>query len=810
MDNPPWLSQSLVAINNLAWANEPLSDPAKTEHIYKQGLQLSRHLGRGRNAAEIENNLGRLRYSIGDLQGALDYLGRALTYFTSGAKDELWAAHIHQTRANVFLATGDKARAELELQQALNYRTADSDPVRRAESLLALTDISLARDDIAAAERQSEQALALLKEVDDHPKVSANAHQVSARIAVAKDKPNQAVSDLRWAKGIYSNLEDVRGQADTTLELAVIRARAGNTDESLKLVGEALELAASVDDRFLMFRTLSERSRILAAAGRWKRAKESAADALRRSEQLRHELAEPMLRRHFASIEHSTYDVLVYSALQSDSLTEALKIANVSKLRRYLETSGSGAFDRQLSSETDQRRYRSLVWRRSKLAEKRTALLSTERREENDRTENELAVLNGELSGIVSQIESLIQSTQSTEKSQHASIDLKSIQALLKPEQVILQYYFGDLISGVWKISAENIDFRQFAAPNKLKDTINDAVLALQQRQPIDKASLSGLTQGLLGDAEDWPFSKNQIVVIPDDSLYSLPFSILPDPKSLHGQLLLDSSEIRYATSLADLSLNPDDESTFSRIAIVADPVFSLADTRVSSLPKTPIAAVIEPGLLRSAERTGINIYDRLPGTADEANAIVEAAGSSEVFLATGIDANTNLVLSGKLRNYDILHFATHGILNADEPALSGLVLSGVDAHAKSQPRFLRAQDIALAPLDAKLVVLSGCETGLGTEVRGQGVLSLSQAFLDAGASKVVSTLWRIPDRATSVFMRYFYEELTGNKESAASALRKAKLKMRSQARWSDPYYWAGFVLHDNSLDKQPIRLDTL
>ena len=123
----------------------------------------------------------------------------------------------------------------------------------------------------------------------------------------------------------------------------------------------------------------------------------------------------------------------------------------------------------------------------------------------------------------------------------------------------------------------------------------------------------------------------------------------------------------------------------------------------------------------------GVEIY--------EAAAIRNAAGDKQVLTLTDTDANRDVVLSGRLDGFEILHFATHGILDSEEPTLSGLVLSGVDEDGKPRSRFLRSQDIAGLTLAARLVVLSGCETGLGRLVDGEGLLGLSRAFFYAGVN---------------------------------------------------------------------------
>jgi CHAT domain-containing protein len=103
--------------------------------------------------------------------------------------------------------------------------------------------------------------------------------------------------------------------------------------------------------------------------------------------------------------------------------------------------------------------------------------------------------------------------------------------------------------------------------------------------------------------------------------------------------------------------------------------------------------------------------------------------------------------------------------------------------------------------LAADLAVLSGCRTALGREVRGEGLVGLSQSFLAAGASGVVASLWNVDDRATAALMDRFYDELLRHDRSPAEALRLAQLSLRSVPRWKSPYYWGAFVLQGDGLN---------
>jgi CHAT domain-containing protein len=151
--------------------------------------------------------------------------------------------------------------------------------------------------------------------------------------------------------------------------------------------------------------------------------------------------------------------------------------------------------------------------------------------------------------------------------------------------------------------------------------------------------------------------------------------------------------------------------------------------------------------------------------------------------------------LDPELSEYKIIHFATHGLINSRHPELSGLVLSLVDEHGRPQDGFLRSDDIYNMRLRADLVVLSACRTALGKEIRGEGLVGLTRAFMYAGAPRIIASLWRIPDSATAELMTRFYRGLLRDNLAPAAALRRAQLELASHPRYRDPYYWAGFIL---------------
>jgi CHAT domain-containing protein len=231
-------------------------------------------------------------------------------------------------------------------------------------------------------------------------------------------------------------------------------------------------------------------------------------------------------------------------------------------------------------------------------------------------------------------------------------------------------------------------------------------------------------------------------------------------------------------------------------IAVLADPVFEEEDPRVeeakkgNSSGKTPAtrAADAEHSELMRAIRT-MNFPDarfgfvRLPFSRYEADGIIALTPGGTGFKAIDFDASRDLAKSRELSQYRIVHFATHGMLNSERPELSGLVFSLLDREGKPQDGFLRLHEVYNLQFNADLIVLSACETGLGKEIKGEGLIGLTRGFMYAGAPRVVASLWTVDDLATAELMKLFYQRMLKDGLPPGAALRAAQLEMSGQER---------------------------
>jgi CHAT domain-containing protein len=280
-----------------------------------------------------------------------------------------------------------------------------------------------------------------------------------------------------------------------------------------------------------------------------------------------------------------------------------------------------------------------------------------------------------------------------------------------------------------------------------------------------------------------------RLLIVADGVLQSMPFSAFPDPANTAVPLIVNH-EIVAAPSASVLAAvrreSAGRKAADKAVAVLADPVFSAGDARVARKPAGGEART------RSPEEQD---FVRLRFSRSEADEIARLAPVDATLKALDFDASRDTVLSSDLERYRIVHFATHAVLNKQHPELSAVVLSRVDRNGNSRNGFLRLYDIYNLHLSSDLVVLSACETALGGDIQGEGLIGLTRGFLYAGAPRVVSSLWQIDDRAAVEFMRRFYTAMLKGGERPAAALRSAQTMLWKAKGWANPYYWAAFTL---------------
>lgn len=315
---------------------------------------------------------------------------------------------------------------------------------------------------------------------------------------------------------------------------------------------------------------------------------------------------------------------------------------------------------------------------------------------------------------------------------------------------------------------------------------------------------------------------EKRLLIVADGALNYVPFeALVKSPESAdYSSLpyLVKTNEIIYAPSASVVGVIKQQNANRSGRAmlILADPVFNSADTRAKGTASSDgstdtrglgiqsaladVTGQDASATAGSAKMQGLPLA-RLPGTRTEAEQIVKLAKTSgaQADMWLDLEASEGNVDARDISKYRVVHIATHGLLNAERPQFTGLVLSLVGN--KTEDGFLRTDEVFNLHLGSPLVMLSACETGLGKEKRGEGVMGLTRAFMYAGAPTVGVSLWSVADKSTAELMTDFYKRLLapsggdGLAVSPSAAMRDAQLAMIAGKKYSAPFYWAPFVL---------------
>jgi CHAT domain-containing protein/Tfp pilus assembly protein PilF len=426
---------------------------------------------------------------------------------------------------------------------------------------------------------------------------------------------------------------------------------------------------------------------------------------------------------------------------------------------------------------------------------------------------------------------------------------------LLDDGTIMLEYMLSRGRSYIWLITADSISSYCLPqvqiidrAARRVQELITSSnqpdegatLKEMQARQARRKAEFDlaaqELSRMILGPVAG-RLGKKRLLIVGDGILQYIPFGVLPAPESGRAgeretkRIRNPQSAIRnpqsYTPLIADHEIvtlpSASVLATLRRIrtgrstaphalAILADPVFSNDDGRVALNARTQVESIQGPDqsvraaplapttkivadVERSAAESGVQRFRRLLFSRQEAEAITGLLPASERLEALDFSADRRLALSGKLGEYRILHFATHGLLNNKIPALSGLVFSLVDEKGRPLNGFLRLHEIYNLKLNADLVVLSGCQTALGQEVSGEGLIGLTRGFMHAGAPRVVASLWNVNDQATANLMKLFYQRMLKDGLRPAAALRAAQIAMWKTEPNAVPYRWGAFIL---------------
>ena len=741
------------------------------------------------------NNLGVVAYERGDLAAAQDYYTRALTIREKLAPGSPWVATSLNNLGNVAYGDGDLAAAQAYYISALVIlEKLAPGSLHVAASLNNLGMVTCDRGDLVSAQDYHARALAIKDTLA--PGSLNGAHSLNNLGVVAYER-----GDLAAAQDYYTRALTIREKlAPGSLEVAESHEHLG------KLTFKKQEYPYAV---FSFQQAIS----ILEAH--------------------RSQIAAPDARALLLAKHISKYISLIQAYQVLDQLEKAFTTLERARARSLLELLVERQID--LSAEAP-----TTLLEEHKELDRQRAQTYQELAQLSVSDEPQIQQLHAKLHALESKQQELTAKIRDTSPRYAAleypqPLEAKAAQAALEAGSLLLSFLVGEEHTYLFALSQQELACYELPVSQK---ALQEQVQAF--REALDVYSLEttlaeALQQGqalyqlLFAPAQEAIDKARRLLICPDGPLHLLPFAALvvkPGKKPVYlGQIKPLHSTFSmtvYVQSRQAASKNSVPSNKAARTATVkaskvweklgqaaagvwqqgwrvlalGDPVYATGNRKLAlsgarSARKKP-AGNSELAGLRSR---GLSL-DPLPHTREEVEAIASLFGE-QATIRLG-EAATKTAALKESEQADVLHFACHGWLDPKMPLSSGLILSQPEALGKKATEqdngLLQAFEIFKLKLKAELVVLSACQTGLGTEIRGEGLIGLTRAFTYAGAKSVLVSLWEINDKSTSEFMQAFYQVLREGK-SKDKALQLAIKKMSKQGKWRHPFFWSAFSL---------------
>lgn len=755
-----------TGFNNVAVAHDRLGEWQKALDSYEKALSLY-GMPRPMVAAKTLDNIGELYAVLGDSRRAMEYYEEARSL--SEGKDALAEANVLNHIGELYLSERKLTDALIYFERTLALR---KDNPRKANVMTNIGAVYNLQGNPRKALESYNAALKLLEGGDDRRELASTLQKVGEAEALLNE-PGKALEALNRALLLWRAIADERGEANTLYFIALAERQRGNLAEALEQSKQSLKIIES----------------------------------------LRTKVTSQRLRSSFFASQQSQYELYIDLRMRmyqrdksAEHLAATLEASEQSRARSLVDilTEARANIYRGISDSLATRE-REAQFRVNDKARIQMELLNGQHSKEQAATiEREVERAIAEYDAVKATIRA--SNPDYAQLTQAQSLTVAEIQQLLDDETLLLEYFLGEERSYLWLVSRTSII--GVASLPKRSD-IENAALAFYKllSQPESQPNGRALSQMLLGPIAD-RFGSKRLVIVGDGVLQYLPFSALPAPSLQRAtpiRYLIEEHEIVYLPSASVLRVlraeTHDRNGLPLSVAVLANPVFDAGDERMkaarqASLPAVGIAQSVSTPTQGNATvtRSGLQLVP-LPATEKEALAIRDAIPApGKTTIAMGFEASRTTVMKMQDERYSAVHFATHGDLNTEHPELSSIVLSLLDSQGQPQDGFLRLHDIYNLKLPANLIVLSACSTGLGSIIRGEGLIGLTRGFMHAGSPRVVASLWRVEDLGTSELMRRFYHHM-GRGMSPPLALRQAQVDMLRRRRWRSPYHWAGFVI---------------
>jgi CHAT domain-containing protein len=787
-------------LNNIGGVYSALSDQTKALGYYNQALPILHAVGDRSGEAATLNNIGFVYNALGDQTKALEYYNQALPIWRAVGNRSGEATTLSSI-GFVYNALSDQTKALEYYNQALPIQRAVGDRSSEAQTLNNIGLAYNALSDQTKALEYFNQALPIRRAVGDRLGEATTLNNIGGVYSALSDQ-TKALEYYNQALPIQRAVGDRSGEATTLNNIGGVYHDLGDQTKALGYYNQALPIRRAVGDRSGEATTLNNIGGVYHDLGELIDALQNINAAIQIIESLRIEFKNDALKTsYFASVQgyyQIKTDILMELHRQQPTKgydVQALETTDQSRARvlRELLTQANANINKDISPD--------LLKQEQTLNQtidaKETQLVQFSSQPDKA---SQLPALNQEIATLYTQRDDL-QNTIRTTNPAYANlqypkpITLAQIQQQLDPDTLMLQYSLGEKESYLWVIGQSTLHTYILPKRSDIEKTANTLRKELTAQLAAPQSAID-LTQQILAPAAEQLTTK-RLVIIPDGILHTIPFAALNTPNTKTYNPLLTTHEITNLPSASTIAILRTTVAAKPRgpkqLAILADPIFRKDDPRLTG-KTTQTNNNLDLGEQIARGRTSRDLdLNRLPFTATEAKGILALIPNQESISAFGFDASYDWITDPKISQYRYIHLATHGFFDNDKPALSSIILSSFDAQGRDRKAYLRFPDLFNLTLPTELIVLSACQTGLGNNIPGEGLVGMTRGLMYAGALRVTVSLWNVDDQATSDLMQDFYQNLWQSKQSHAAALRSAQLKLWQQGK--APYYWAAFTL---------------
>lgn len=708
---------------------------------------------------------------------------------------------------DVYDQLGDLPAAEQSYLEALTLSVEVKDEANQSSVLQSLGDLYARQGKLSQALSVSQQALALGEKRNDLANQLGALNTLSA-LYRQLGEAGKSMEYVQRSLKILEGRPNPLWEGESLNNLGLLHLRFSELPQALSAFRRTLAIDPSTMSPRIVWQAHSGLADAYVQLGQLDEAREHYQQAIEVMENVRARLGGEDEKVGFFQDKIEVYKKLVavlvdprLKGVKTDRAAEAFNYAERARARAFFDLLTEAKVDLEQNVTPDLlKRKQELQRRISQL----TAQLIKERSQETAKQDKaKIAELDKGLSLADAELVDWLRELRSRDPRYAAlkypnPVSLAETQRLLGNETVLLSYSLAEPTSFLFAVSGNDFQIKRLPSEKTLRESVQKFLVAITDKNNPSPAEYRRqalhLSRHLLQPVSGMLIGKKSLVIVADGSLHRLPFEALFLPGSTvtrddFRQLpyLIRRFAVSYAPSASVLAELKNEQRTTAPKGFIAfgDPLY---EQPVESTTATTLRSVVAAGR--------INLQP-LRHSREEISAIAElfADDQRELFLGEAA-SEENVKAPERLSRYRLLHFSTHGYLNEAKPRFSGLLLSqpqSVSGNTQPEDGLLSAYEIFNLKLKADLVVLSACETGLGKEVRGEGLMSLMRAFIYAGTPSVVVSLWQVNDESAADLMVRFYRHLKRNGVSKSEALRQAQLETIKDNGF--PFFWAPFIL---------------